>query len=169
MGSHSNHKINLCTKAAAYILNPIISHVHNLIFFSCNYCKGTSTRTHLKCVAICIPCIQYTLYVQLLSVINESSAILFTLSMKHVNISLSIVSSALNPDVQADVGTEAVTMGETQNRRSWEDGWAIWSVFWDQTTDTNSKEWYWVVISFALDSYTFNLLTNECSGFIWSQ
>ena len=66
--------------------------------------------------------------------------------MKDVNITLSIVFSALNPDVQADVGTEAVAMGETQNRRSWEDGWAIWSVFWDQTTDTNSKEWYWVVI-----------------------
>ena len=84
--------------------------------------------------------------------------------------SYSIVFSALNPDVQADVGTEAVSMGETQNRRCWEDGWAIWSVFWDQTTHTNSKEWYWVIImSLTPDCYKFNLLTNNCSGFIWSQ
>ena len=52
MGSRSNHKINLYTKAAGYILNPIIIHVHNLIFYSCN-CKGKSTRTHLKFVVIC--------------------------------------------------------------------------------------------------------------------
>ena len=69
--------------------------------------------------------------------------------------------SLFNPDVQADVGTEAVAMGETQNRRSWEDGWVIWSVFWDKTTDTNSKEWYLVIMSRSCDCYKFNLLTNK--------